>query len=228
MKKTVFISAALLPSALRPRFLSMLEVAARRSIVAWELADGARADVVLRERLGPDDGGSIPIYVSDTPLPSGDINLLRLDREFRVNALMDVLDLAAVRVMSCREQSVRDTASMPLPEQSDTRYRLKHWVFLGGQRTGANYMRVLAGMSRGAVSRRWIRQAGALNDTQVDALLSELQLRGALISEAPSRAAAATPARPQGTQASRGFVARLKRWIGGTRTTALATVTEAR
>lgn len=223
MKKTVFISAALLPATLRTRFLSMLEVAARRSIVSWEVADGASADVVLRERLGADDERSVPIYLSDAPLNHKDVNLLRLDREFRVNALMDVLDLAAVRVMNRREQSAR--VAVALPAHSDARYRLKHWVFLGGNRGGANYMRVLAAMSREAVSRPWIMKTGGLNDLQVDSLLSELQLRGALLSEVTAPAAA--PARSMGTAASRGFVSRLKRWIGGSRTAPLNSATPA-
>lgn len=218
MKKTVFINAALLPSALRMRFLGMLEVAARRSIVDWELAEGPSADVVLRERLGADDAHSVPIYISDKPLPHADVNLLRLERDFRVTALMDVLDLAAVRVMNRREQSAR--VAVALPEQNDARYRLKHWVFLGGNRSGANYMRVLAAMTREPVSRPWIMKTGGLNTLQVDSLLSELQLRGALVSEVPAPAA---PARPTSTVASRGFVSRLKRWIGGSRTAPLAT-----
>lgn len=215
MKKTLFISTALLPAALRTRFLAMLEVAARRSIVAWELAEGACADVVLRERLGNDDSRSVPIYISDTRLPHADVNLLRLDQEFRLSALMDVLDLAAVRVMNRREQSAR--VAVVMPPQPDMRYRLKHWVFLGGSRAGANYMRVLAAMSREAVSRQWMLHKGGLNDSQVDSLLAELQLRGALISELP---AAAVRARPTSTPASIGFVSRLKRWIGGNRTPA--------
>ncbi|WP_225781761.1 hypothetical protein [Xenophilus sp. Marseille-Q4582] len=219
MKKTVFISTALLPATLRARFLSLLEVAARRSIVAWEVVDGPGADVVLRERLGADDDRSVPIYISDTPLPHADVNLLRLERDFRVTALMDVLDLAAVRVMSRREQSARVTVA--LPAQSDVRYRLKHWVFLGGNRGGANYVRVLAAMTREPVSRPWIMKTGGLNDLQVDSLLSELQLRGALLSEVPSAAAPTRP-RTATTAASRGFVSRLKRWIGGSRSAALA------
>lgn len=212
MKKTLLISAALLTPELRTRFLAMLEAAARRSIVAWELVDGAAADVVLRERMGADDGRSMPIYISSTPLPHADFNFLRLDLDFRLSALMDVLDLAAVRVMNRREQSARETVAMP--PQSDMRYRLKHWVFLGSNRTGANYMRVLAAMSREAVSRQWMLQKGGLDDAQANSLLAELQLRGALISEAP---AVALSERAGTTSASRGFVSRLKRWIGGSR-----------
>ncbi|RYF82309.1 MAG: hypothetical protein EOO29_07520 [Comamonadaceae bacterium] len=217
MKKTLFISAALLPPELRTRFLAMLEVAARRSIVAWELVDGAAADVVLRERLGADDGRTVPIYISHSPLQHADVNLLRLAPDFRLSGLMDVLDLAAVRVMNRREQSARDTVT--LPPQPDMRYRLKHWVFLGSNRAGANYMRVLAAMSRDAISRQWMLQKGGLDDGQADSLLAELQLRGALISEAPAMAA---PERASTTPASRGFVSRLKRWIGGSRTQTLA------
>ena len=218
MKKTLLISAALLSDALRTRFLAMLDVAARRSIVAWELTDGATADVVLHERIGADDSLTVPIYISDKPLQHGDVNLLRLDHEFRLSALIDVLDLAAVRVMNRREQSARMAFAMA--PQPDMRYRLKHWVFLGGNRAGANYIRVLAAMSREAVSRQWILQKGGLSDAQTDSLLAELQLRGALISEAP---AVSVRERATSTPASRGFVSRLKRWIGGSRTDTLAT-----
>lgn len=223
MKKTLFISLAMLPAALRIRVQDMLEVAARRSIVAWEVADGASADVLFRERLAAHEDASVSIYISDTPLPHDDINLLRLDREFRLSALMDALDLAAVRVMKRREQSAR--SAVRAPQLPDLRYRLKHWVFLGSDRAGVTYMRVLAAMSREAVSRQWIMQKGGLNAIQADSLLAELQLRGALISEAPTPTA---PERVVRAAAPQGFVARLKRWIGGSRPPELATARHAR
>lgn len=222
MKKTFLISAALLPSDLRARFTEMLPVAARRSIVTWELTQAASADVVLRDRQGPDherNGDSVPIYVTDTPLSGGDANLLRMEQAFRVNTLMDMLDLAAVRLMNRREQSAR--VAVALPTRADTLYRLKHWVFLGASRGGANYMRVLATMSREGVSRQWMVSTGGLSEAQADTLLAELQLRGALVSQAPQATAPAA----RSTPASRGFVTRLKRWISGSRPQTLASGT---
>ena len=217
-KKTVFINAALLSDPLRARFLGMFDVAARRSIVAWRLVNGPDAEVVLHEHPADDDGVGVSVYISDTPLSHTNVHLLRLEREFRVNALMDVLDLAAVRVLNRREQHAHKAPA--LPQQSDTRYRLRHWVFLGGEHADASHMRVLAAMSRRAVSRAWLLKNGGLNERQVDALLAELRLRGALVSEeSPPSAATPTPAPATGvgTAASHGFVARLKRWIGGSR-----------
>ena len=223
MKKTARLSTALLSDPVRARFLGMLEVAARRSIVAWEQVEGPHADVVVCEQAGAGEVRGVQIHVGDTPPHQGSTGLW-LRREFRLSALMDVLDLAAVRVLNQRDQQAR--VAVEPSQQSDLRYRLKHWVFLSGERAGANYMRVLAGMSRQAVSRSWIMKTGALNELQVDALLCELRLQKALLSEAPITerpGLSAKSARP-----SRGFVARLRRWIDGSRTAFLASAPGAR
>lgn len=224
MKKSISISAALLSSDLRRRFLELLQVAGRRSIVAWELTDPANADVVLRERVTPGGDAGVSIYVSDTPLSGGNLSLLRLESSFHVNALRDMLDLAAVRVMDQREKRVQVAADNRA--HSTAQYRLKHWVFLGPGRSGSAYTRVMAAMSRQSVSRDWMTAQGGLTGAQADSLLADLQLRGALLggsaAPAPSATAQAQPVPAPMAPALRGFVSRLKSWIGNSSSRLLA------
>lgn len=219
MKKSISISAALLSSDLRLRFLELLQVAGRRSIVAWTLADPAHADVVLREGPAPAGDGPVSIYVSDTPVPGGDSSLLRMERAFRVNTLLDMLDLASVRVMGQREK--RAEVAVASAANPAAQYRLKHWVFLGPSRAGSAYTRVMATMSRQAVNRDWMTSHGGLTGDQADSLLADLQLRGALVGTETAPAAPAD-AKPPMAPALRGFVSRLKSWIGGHRPRLLA------
>ncbi|RYF69127.1 MAG: hypothetical protein EOO29_33965 [Comamonadaceae bacterium] len=205
MKKTLSISAARLPAGLRARFLAMLEAASGRGIVDWKLADGMAADVVLVERQAPAGSQAITICLGDAPAMQA-MNSLRLQTGFSPGALMDVLDLAALRVMDVHTEEARAAVAMPV--QPEARYRLKHWVFLGGSCATPQHKRVLATMSRQAVSRQWMLHSGGLSEAQADFLLAELQLRGALTRDTSGKVAHANA---RGTSASRGLMARFLR-----------------
>ena len=219
MKKSVRINATLLSPVLRARFDTMLQVAGRRSIVQWLVADDpGAADVVLKEAPDAADERTVPIYVGDT-LPAGDDpQRLCMPADFRVSTLMDALDLAAVRVMNRWDALARATPLVTRPAQDTPaqQYQLRHWVFLGDNRSGMNYTRTLAAMTQRPVTHQWMTSRGGLSTAQADSLLADLQLRGALhttsiapLAQAQARSAVA-PARA-------GFVGRLRRWLAGSR-----------
>ncbi len=211
MKKTIRVSAALLPPSLRLRFNTLIGDAGKRSIVAWQVTDHASAEVLLKEPGDQSSDQRFSIYVSDDPVHGPDGRSLSVPLDFRVANLMDVLDLAAVRVMAARDES-----ATPAPTtESKPLYRLKHWVFLDETFSGPPFVRVLAAMSRKAVSRDWMESACGLSSAQVDALLHTLNTTGALVlthQSTSTQAQAPTASLPSG-----GFVGRLRRWIGGAR-----------
>ncbi|MBS0426792.1 MAG: hypothetical protein JSR41_05840 [Proteobacteria bacterium] len=222
MKKSVRINATLLSPALRARFDTMLQVAGRRSIVQWLVAeDPSAADVVLKQAPGnAGDERTVPIYVGDTLPPGDDPQRLCMPADFRVSTLMDALDLAAVRVMNRWDALARATPLVTRPEHDAPaqQYQLRHWVFLGDNRSGMAYTRTLAAMTQRPVTRQWMTSRGGLSAVQADSLLADLQLRGALrttiLAPLAEARGAATPARA-------GFVGRLKRWLAGSRPQAL-------
>jgi len=208
MSKTVSVNPALLEGSLRKRFESMLPVIARRSIVQWELCGTAEADIVLREQRLPGDDG-ISLYISDDAAFDAAPDVLRVERAFRVNAMLEALDLAAARVLHRRDCAARATQRSVAGRSADL-YQLKYWS-VPGQHAPMNVLCALAGMTRRPVSREWLAAESKLSATEVDVLLVELELRGALrtnlapLDEPPGRAPA-------------GFMARLKQWLRGPRT----------
>lgn len=207
MKKTVSISTALLPPAVRERFEAMLPIAARRSIVQWQLTSLSEADVLLSERPPVAADRQVTIHVTDEAPDSGRQALV-VPREFRVGILMDVLDLAAVRVLDHRDSNVRAATQTPQAAHTQRMYQLKYWV-VPGDRTAMRFLRTLAGMTRQPVSYAWMLSGGGLSSAEADALLIELELRGAL------RVTALPPQRPAAPPASTGFIARLRHWLRG-------------
>lgn len=209
MKKTIRLSVALLPPSLRHRFTTLLNVAGKRSIAAWQITDHASAEVLLMESASHPADQRLAILVSDDPAKGVDGRSLRVPVDFRVANLMDVLDLAAVRALAAREvPSVQTPTAKP-----EMLYQLKHWVFLSDAFSSPAFVRVLAAMSRKAVSRAWMESKGGLQIAQVDSLLRELNVLGALILKL------STPQAPETIEApsNGGFVSRLRRWIGGAR-----------
>lgn len=209
MKKTIRVSAALLPPSLRQRFDTLLNVAGKRSIATWQVTDHASAEVLLKEPDRHTADRRLAILVSDEPVSGVDGRSLRMPLDFRVANLMDVLDLAAVRALAARDASATRAPAV----EPDTLYQLKHWVFLDEAFSSRPFVRVLAAMSRNAISRAWMESSGGLSIAQADALLHKLNISGALILTRRTTQAQAPIERPS----DGGFVGRLRRWIGSVR-----------
>lgn len=221
MKKTVLYNADRLPAAQRDRLAQLMPVAVKRSIARWESALPAVADVIFSASA---DAACVQIQMSDaTHLPSGH-QPITVPTEFRLAALMDALDLAAVRVMNARDSGARSltsttgTSAAPLA----WRYGLTFWA-VPGQRAPLALLRVLAVMTRRSVTREWIRDQGQLNDIQTDAFLADLELRGALRKTALTAGHSATGATL--AVAPAGLLQRLRSWLRGDRQNALALMT---
>lgn len=218
MKKSITINATLLPRELQARFTSMMRIASERSIVRWvESDDASTAQVVLKENVSPDDTRFVPIYVRDIVGNASNQQFLHILPDFRVRGLMDVLDLAAVRVMNRWDKHTRTipsgrTASNALHAE---RYQLRHWVFLGAERSEIRHARTLAAMTRRPITREWMISSGGLNALEIDAMLDELRLRGALITTTES----SVSSKPESAAASDrlSLVRKITRWIGGHR-----------
>ncbi len=194
----------------------MLPVAAKRSVVQWELCSESDADVVLREH-GVRGDDRVSVYVSDTAVVDGANGHLRIQREFRVNALMEVLELAAARVLDRRDRAVRHVQSVlgmqPEPaEPAASLYQLKYWI-VPGDRPPLAVLCALAGMTRRPVSREWLMAEAGLGVAAVDVLLAKLDRLGALRT---NPLPPAVPPQPSG------LAARLRRWLRGGRAASLS------
>jgi hypothetical protein len=206
-RKTISISPALLPDALRQRFEAMLPVVAKRSVVEWELSTEADADVVLREHAVSGDD-RISVYVRDDVVFAGAAGALRVPLEFRVNALMDVLELAAARVLDRRDRAVR-AVQRPSMASSERLYQLKYWI-ITPDRMPLAVLCALAGMTRRPVSREWLMVESRLSAAGVDLLLMKLERLGALHVD-PTISADRPP------RARTGLASRLRQWLRGGR-----------
>src|SRR5690606_9298060 len=93
-------------------------------------------------------------------------DVVPIESGFRVLTLIASLDRAAALVLASR--GVRSGCS-------SMAYRLRHWVVLSADKLSANHARVMAAMSRRAVTRDWMATGGSLSFTEIDDLLSELR-----------------------------------------------------
>ncbi|VTU27328.1 hypothetical protein [Variovorax sp. PBL-E5] len=221
MKKTVRISADLLPASLGMRFDALFNVARTRSIVQWESVAPIGADVVVVDRAIEVRADAVALVIGDAPKQACPIQAVRLEAAYGVASLIAALDLAAVRILNLRDANNK-SQPMPLGGDIALAFKLRHWVSLDSGMASPAHSRALAAMARKAVTRDWIVKNCELSATQIDALLNALQRRDALyISEAPAAALVNTTIGDR--QATPGFIGKLRQWLSGARSTPVPT-----
>lgn len=212
-KPVLRIGCDAMPEGELTRFVALFQVAQTRSVAAWTRVPPHEAQVVVSHGLP----WRVPRVVSlciDAPLSCRDVgDVFPLESGFRVASLIQALDEAAVRVRQLQGLSGATAA---------TGYQLRHWLVLGADKHSANHARVLAAMSRRAVTREWMTTGGGLRPAEIDALLAELRAHGALQelsarSSAPVRDTPA-PSELQALANRPGLVGRLRLWLSSART----------
>jgi hypothetical protein len=219
MKKSVRISTDLLPISLRMRFNVLLNVAQARSIVQWEAVAPIAADVVVMngEAVEAPPNTTVAMFIGEAAGSPQAVHPVQLQAAYNVQSLIAALDLAAVRVLNFWD--TRRKSHEALATDSKSTFRLKHWVALDPEMATPAHSRVLAAMTRKGVTRDWILGHCTLGAAQIDALLDELQRRGAVhVASVPERSAVPREDASDELQAAGGFIGRLKRWLSDART----------
>lgn len=207
-KAVLRIGSHALPDIELTRFKALFQVAQTRSLVAWLSVPAAQAQVVVSH--GQPWRGTRAVSLCIDPPASflGDADVVPLASGFRVLSLIQALDEAALRVL---RSAARPTEVSPIA------YRLRHWVVLGADKQSGHHARVMAAMSRRALTREGMASGGGLSTTEIDALLSELRAHGALhevaAEDARAPSAPATEKAPPVLASRPGLVGRLRQWF---------------
>ena len=221
---SVGIAADLLMPSLYERFAHLFSVASRKSVLRWKEVSCFKAEVLLLDRsLGPQMlpvkapcvicvGGAAPGPAANAPW------VARLDANYTLADLIDVLDRAAVFLLDwrARQKSAAPAVGAAVaaaPEDAARyAYQLSTWVSMGAPFNSGGCVRALALLSREPVTLRQLCEHSGLERATAHALLAQLGRRGVLRSVplAGAGGAAAPKARPR---ISGGLVQRLARWV---------------
>ena len=226
-RRVVTLSLDLLPEASRARFDTLLTMVARRSVVGWELAPAAEAELVVAQ----EDAG---IQTADRPrciavvgalgggqaAPQGTPTSLSrrftLRSDFTAGQLLDMLDLAAVWLL---DQRSRIAAKSAAPQDDDGLvFQLLQWPPVSRKFSSAGDLRALALLTSGPVSLTALCAHTGLEASRVRDLLTELSLSDLLhVADDPARRTAASDgARAVGHR----LMAKMSRWLDSERASA--------
>lgn len=210
MKTVLKIGIDALPNADLARFTALFQVAETRTVVAWVRVRPADADVVVCHGLPWRSTRAISLCLDPVALCETGAEVVPLERGFRVLSLIAALDRASARAQALRAQRAGNGTLFV--------DRLRHWVVVGADKLSAHHARVMAALSRRAVTRDWMATGGSLSFSEIDALLSELREHGALHGSGaePLVWQPAKPA-PAARQQRPGFLGKLRHWFGAQR-----------
>ena len=229
--QTAGISADLLTSSVRQRFVQLFGVASRKSVLPWKEVPRARAQLLVLDHGTADAAAAIAAAPCVLCVGAVRADMLRnvswvgrLEVNYTLSDLIDVLDRAAVflldwqarqKIISQRQQAEKAAAAPAPTAKQEFLYQLKSWVSMGAPFNNGACIRELALLSREPVSIWQLCTHSGLDPATARHLLVELGQRGVLRGIAIADHSPSVSARAQQPLHSSGLLGRLGRWIRG-------------
>lgn len=214
----VTISIDLLAPVRAERFLTLFEVASRKSLRRWRLSPGVQADVLAMDLEHSKARG---VAEARCLLCVGEQVNLSVDRtawvswlpeQFTVVDLIGALDRAAIFLHEQRNRVSRAEAAVASPEEGGSSvYRITSWVVLPAPFDTPSSLRAMAVLSKGGVSLDQLCRHSQMEPALAQQLLQKLARRGLLVVQQPAgHTIEAGRARPRAPQ---GLLQRFSRWV---------------
>lgn len=216
----VTISIDLLLPERADRFLTLFDVASRKSLRRWRLSQGVQADVLAMDQ---EHAKAVGVAQARCLLCVGEPVNLAVDRTawvswlpelFTVVDLIGALDRAAIFLHDQRSRVSRAEAAMATPAAgSQNTYRITSWVVLPAPFDTPGCLRGMAVLSKGAVSLEQLCRHSQLEPTLAEQMLQQLARRGLLTVLEPAGYGADARASPVRARAPQGLLQRFSRWV---------------
>ncbi|WP_027015728.1 hypothetical protein [Comamonas composti] len=230
-KKEIGLAMELGSSALQQRFETLFSVAARKSLQGWRHVSVMQAQVLVVDGEQPGDEAAVwtpcVVYVGGQPQAlhlgsSPQRWATRLDADFTLADLIDMLDRAGVFIMqwSQRQQiAAQQSLTRALADlegkglDCSYHFHLKAWVALPAPWNQVQGLRALAVLSRKAVDVRSLCTHSGLEVAELAQLLAHPGLRSALVCSWRPADAMKAAGRAPAARFSGQWVRRLAGWV---------------
>lgn len=184
MRKTSFISVRYLAEKEFLRYDLLMQIANEKTVFHWIPSDLKLASVVLLDMTIFDAGEVLPancvcIWIAGSAAYPGRKGDLTLPVNFGLSDLISALDRAALRLLDMKPVDNSLNSGSDLLSQKT--YHISTWISLEHDFAAVRFKKILAVMTRRAISWRWLLTYGGLTDRDAGLFLEELRKKSILV-----------------------------------------------
>ncbi len=218
--RTGIVNFEMLSDASNQRIHTLFSVAQKKSILTWNEGSLASAELILfdnKDTKFPLKSNQCLAFIGEKTDMAQAFRpsraFFQLAPMYTVSQLLDLLDLAAVKLLAARESTGK--AVRESDKASSYIHKLKRWVVLPTGFEAPEYVRAMALMTLGGVTLEDLYIRSSLQEEQGRALLNELGKQNALMVTLASPSQKNLPSAPatHEVKKSAGLLLKLFGWL---------------